>query len=58
MRKLRFGILDAFARTFAELAGGAVVTVLATVAFVGVAATVAAAVVNDHRKHNQYQYYC
>ena len=42
----------------AVLAGGTVATAVAIIAFVGVAATVAAAVVNDHRKHNQYQYYC
>ena len=58
MCKLRFGILDAFASTFAEIAGGTVATAVTIIAFVGIAATAAPAVVYDHRKYNQCQYNC
>jgi len=42
----------------ATFAGGAVATTVAFVAFIGIAATVAPAVVYDHRKYNQCQYNC
>jgi len=42
----------------AVLAGGTVATAVAIVAFVGIAATAAPAVVYDHRKYNQCQYNC
>jgi hypothetical protein len=46
---------DLASATFAD---GTVATTVAFVAFIGIAATVAPAVVYDHRKYNQCQYNC